>query len=321
LPLANTDLPDWARVMPMPLGLWASDAIVAVSPTYASEIMHEEFGCGLQDFFRNRSETVHGILNGIDAVSFDPQADSIIEKKFSADDLSARKRNKTALQEKLGLPVLPDVPLLGMVTRMDEAKGIDIALKGLKMLGKQNWQLVILGAGNPKLEEQAKKLQEAMPDRVRVETRYDAKLARQIYAGSDIFIMPSRYEPCGISQMIAMRYGSVPLVRAVGGLHDTVTDSETGFVFVDKKVKSFNDTLRRALELFPYHSRWAALQKAGMAQDFSWGNSAKKYIELYKKLIESSARPASSGETYPTRPVTSTRSIREEKIDTENGEA
>jgi starch synthase len=321
LPLANTDLPDWARVMPMPLGLWASDAIVAVSPTYASEIMHEEFGCGLQDFFRNRSETVHGILNGIDTVSFDPQADSIIEKKFSADDLAARKRNKTALQEKLGLPVLPDVPLLGMVTRMDEAKGIDIALKGLKMLGKQSWQLVILGAGNPKLEEQAKKLQEAMPDRVRVETRYDAKLARRIYAGSDIFIMPSRYEPCGISQMIAMRYGSVPLVRAVGGLHDTVTDSETGFVFVDKKVKSFNDTLRRALELFPYHSRWAILQKAGMAQDFSWGNSAKKYIELYKKLIESSARPASSGETYPTRPVTSTRSIREEKIDTENGEA
>jgi starch synthase len=322
LPLANTDLPDWARVMPMPLGLWASDAIVAVSPTYANEIMHEEFGCGLQDFFRNRSDTIHGILNGIDTASFDPQSDTVIEKKFSADDLSARKRNKTALQEKLGLPVLPDVPLLGMVTRMDEAKGIDIALKGLKMLGKQSWQLVILGAGNPKLEEQAKKLQESMPDRVRVETRYDANLARQIYAGSDIFVMPSRYEPCGISQMIAMRYGSVPLVRAVGGLHDTVTDSETGFVFVDKKVKSFNDTLRRALELFPYHSRWMSLQKAGMAQDFSWGISAKKYIELYKKLIESSVRPASTSETtYPTRPVNSTRRIRDEKVETENGDA
>ena len=132
-----------------------------------------------------------------------------------------------------------------MVTRMDEAKGIDIALKGLKMLDRKSWQLVVLGAGNPKLEERAKSLQEAMPDRVRVETRYDAKLARQIYAGSDIFLMPSRYEPCGLSQMIAMRYGSVPLVRAVGGLHDTVTDSETGFVFVDKKVKWFNDTVRQ----------------------------------------------------------------------------
>jgi len=320
LPLANTDLPDWARVMPMPLGLWASDAIVAVSPTYADEILHEEFGCGLQDFFANRRETLSGILNGLDTASFDPQTDVIIEKKFSADDLSARKRNKTALQEKLALPVLPDVPLLGMVTRMDEAKGIDIALKGLKMLGKQSWQLVILGAGNPKLEDQAKKLQELMPNRVRVETRYDAKLARQIYAGSDIFIMPSRYEPCGISQMIAMRYGSVPLVRAVGGLHDTVTDSETGFVFVDTKIKSFNDTVRRALDLYPYHSRWANLQKAGMAQDFTWAKSAQKYIDLYKKLIESTLPTPSSGETYPTRPVTSTRRIREEKIETENGE-
>jgi starch synthase len=145
-----------------------------------------------------------------------------------------------------------------------------------------------------------------------VETRYDAKLARQIYAGSDIFLMPSRYEPCGISQMIAMRYGSVPLVRAVGGLHDTVTDSETGFVFVDKKVKSFNDTFKRALQLYPYHSRWANLQKAGMAQDFSWPRSAQKYIELYKKLIESSTTPV-SGETYTTRPLTLSRRIREEK--------
>jgi len=320
LPLANTDLPDWARVMPMPLGLWASDAIVAVSPTYAQEILHEEFGCGLQDFFRNRSDTLSGILNGLDTVSFDPETDSVIDKKFSANDLSARKHNKIALQEKLGLPALPDVPLLGMVTRMDEAKGIDIALKGLKMLGKKSWQLVILGAGNSKLEELAKKLQEVMPDRVRVETRYDAKLARQIYAGSDIFLMPSRYEPCGLSQMIAMRYGSVPLVRAVGGLHDTVTDSETGFVFVDKKVKSFNDTVRRALDLFPYHSRWANLQKADMAQDFSWAISAQKYLDLYKKLIESS-RIQAPGETYPTRPITSGTRIRDEKAEADNGGA
>src|SRR6185503_17453152 len=261
LPLANTDLPAWARVKPMPLGLWASDAMVAVSPTYAQEISYDQvFGSGLQDFFKSRSDTLTGILNGLDVASYDPDTDSAIEKRFSADDLSARKRNKTALQEKLGLPVVPDVPLLGMVSRMDEAKGIDIALKGLKMLSKQSWQLVILGAGNPKIEDQAKKLQELLPDRVRVETRYDAKLARQIYAGSDIFLMPSRYEPCGISQMIAMRYGSIPLVRAVGGLHDTVTDSETGFVFVDTKIKSFNDTLRRALTLYPYHSRWANLQ-------------------------------------------------------------
>jgi starch synthase len=225
-------------------------------------------------------------LNGLDTASFDPQTDSTLAANFNVETLSLRARNKVALQERVGRPVQADVPLLGMVSRMDQAKGIDIALKGLKILGKQNWQLVVLGAGDAKLEAMAKKLQEEMPDRVRVETRYDAKLARQIYAGADIFLMPSRYEPCGISQMIAMRYGCIPLVRAVGGLHDTVTDSETGFVFIDAKVKSFNDAVRRALNLYPDHSRWLSLQKAGMALDFSWHNSAKKYFELYKKLLE-----------------------------------
>jgi starch synthase len=319
LPLANTDLPDWARVMPMPLGLWASDSMVAVSPTYASEIMHEEFGCGLQEFFRNRTDSLYGILNGLDIASFDPQTDTVISKQFNADDLSARKQNKSALQEKLGLPIVSDVPLLSIVSRMDQAKGIDIALKGLRMLRKQNWQLVVLGAGDAKLEGEAKKLQEALPDRVRVETRYDAKLAREIYAGSDIFLMPSRYEPCGISQMIAMRYGNIPVVRAVGGLHDTVTDSETGFVFVDKKVKSFNDTVRRALKLYPYHSRWAELQRTGMGQDFSWQKSAQKYVNLYLKLIESLST-AVTGETYPTQPVAPKRQIKEDKPGAGNGD-
>lgn len=291
LPLANTDLPDWARVMPMPLGLWASDAIVAVSPTYANEILTEDFGCGLQDFFRNRTDSLYGILNGIDLVAFDPQTDPTLAANFNPRTLSDRTRNKAALQERVGLPVNPDVPLLGMVSRMDQAKGIDIALKGLKMMAKRDWQLVLLGAGDLNLEETAKKLQEELPQRVAVETRYDAKLARQIYGGSDIFLMPSRYEPCGISQMIAMRYGSVPLVRAVGGLHDTVTDGETGFVFIDSKVKSFNEALRSALKLYPYHSRWMNLQLAGMVQDFSWIHSAKKYLDVYKKLMAESAAP------------------------------
>jgi starch synthase len=301
LPLANTDLPDWARVMPMPLGLWASDAMVAVSPTYADEILHPEFGSGLQDFFRNRTESLHGILNGLDTASFDPQKDPTLAVNFNAESLSVRPQNKAALQERVGLPLNPDVPLLAMVSRMDQAKGIDIALRGLKMMAKQDWQLVLLGAGDPSLEAMAKKLQEELPSRVRVETRYDAKLARQIYGGSDIFLMPSRYEPCGISQMIAMRYGSVPLVRAVGGLHDTVTDSETGFVFVDTKVKSFNDALRRALNLFPYRSRWQNLQLAGMAQDFSWANSARKYLEFYTKLISESTTSLRTTNNIPFR--------------------
>ena len=295
LPLANTDLPAWARVMPMPLGLWASDAIVAVSPTYAAEILQPEFGCGLQDFLKNRTNTLHGILNGLDISSFDPQIDPTLAANFNANSLSVRPRNKAALQERVGLPVDADIPLLGMVSRMDQAKGIDIALKGLKMLRRQNWQLVVLGAGDPKLEAMARKLQEELPERVRVETRYDAKLARQIYGGTDILLMPSRYEPCGISQMIAMRYGCVPLVRAVGGLHDTVTDGETGFVFLDAKVKPFNDAVKRALTLYPYHSRWLNLQKAGMARDFSWPTSARKYFELYKKLVEQSSSLVANG--------------------------
>ncbi len=316
VPLANTDLPDWARVLPMPLGLWASDAIVAVSPTYAKEILHEEFGSGLQDFFRNRTETLRGILNGLDTASFDPQTDSVISAPFNAETLSLRPKNKSALQERLGLPVNAEVPLLGMVSRMDPQKGVDIALKGLRMLKKQNWQFVLLGAGDPKLEALAKKLQEDMPDRVRVETRYDAKLARQIYAGSDIFLMPSRYEPCGISQMIAMRYGSVPLVRAVGGLHDTVTDAETGFVFVEAKVKSFNDVLRRALSMLPNRSNWENLQKAGMALDYGWQASAQKYGELYAKLVDESR------ETYQKPAETPKRKVREELAQPEpiNGE-
>ncbi|HEX2990884.1 MAG TPA: glycogen/starch synthase [Anaerolineales bacterium] len=288
LPLAKTDLPDWARVMPMPLGLWASDAIVAVSPTYANEILHEEFGCGLQDFLRNRTDSLRGILNGLDTSSFDPQTDSTLAANFNADSLSLRPRNKAALQERLGLPVDPDIPVLGMVTRMDVQKGVDIALKGLRMLGKQNWQLVLLGAGDPRLEAMAKKLQEEMPERIRVETRYDARLARQIYGGADVFLMPSRYEPCGISQMISMRYGCLPLVHAVGGLHDTVADGETGFAFIEAKVKPFNDAVRRALSLYPNRERWAEMQKAGMALDFSWPHSARQYLELYKKLVETS---------------------------------
>ena len=286
LPLANTDLPDWARVMPLPLGLWASDAMVAVSPTYADEILDEEFGCGLQDFLKNRKDSLYGVLNGLDVSSFDPQTDSMLAANFNAESLSVRPTNKAALQARLGLPVLADVPVLGMVTRMDVQKGVDIALRGLKVLGKQNWQLVLLGAGDPKLEKMAKNLQVEMPDRIRVESRYDARLARQIYGGADIFLMPSRYEPCGISQMISMRYGCLPLVRAVGGLHDTVTDGETGFAFVEAKVKHFNDALRRALNLYPNRERWTEMQKAGMALDFSWPHSAQKYLNLYRKLVE-----------------------------------
>jgi starch synthase len=285
--LAQTDLPHWARVLPLPLGLWASDAIVAVSPTYANEILRPESSSGLHEFLESRRETLHGILNGLDTVSFDPAVDPALGVNFDADTLEKRSANKALLQERLGFPVESETPLLGMVSRMDPQKGVDIALSALRYMrrSKYKWQAVILGTGDPSLEETALKLQANNPERVHVQTRYDAGLARQIYGGADMFLMPSRYEPCGLSQMIAMRYGCVPIVRAVGGLNDTVKHGETGFVFHDPNIRALTAAIRAALKIYPGRTIWQKIQRAGMAQDFSWTKSAQKYLELYQSLI------------------------------------
>jgi len=287
LKLAQTDLPDWARVMPLPLGLWASDAIVAVSPTYGREILTQEYGCGLDEFLRSRGESVSGILNGLDTTSFNPADDAALGVNFDIDSLEKRAANKGLLQERLGLPREPETPLLAMISRMDVQKGVDLVFAALKNMKKSNWQAVILGTGDPKLEEAAMKLQTLFPERVKVETRYDAGLARQIYAGSDMFLMPSRYEPCGLSQMIAMRYGCVPVVRSAGGLNDTVIHNETGFVFEKIHHMSLVAAINSAFKVYAKHEQWQTIQRAGMAQDLSWESSAKKYLELYQSIIKS----------------------------------
>jgi starch synthase len=285
IPLAQTDLPDWARLKPLPLGLWATDAIVAVSPTYADEMLSKDYGSGLQDFLKTRRENLSGILNGLDVNGLDPATDEHIPARFTPDSLSERNTNKIALVAKVGLRPNLSIPLFGVVSRMDPQKGIDLVLDGLRKMIDLPWQAVILGTGDPKLEESARILSEEFPERVRVEAKYDAKLARLIYAGSDIFLMPSRYEPCGLSQMIAMRYGCVPVVRAVGGLHDTVTDGETGFVFIKPRMKDFLAAVERAMEMYTDKEAWHSIQKKGMSQDFSWTKSALKYFELYRRLI------------------------------------
>ena len=285
--IAQTDLPDWARVMPLPLGLWASDAIVAVSPTYGREILTQEYGCGLDDFLRSRVDTVSGILNGLDTASFNPADDTALGVNFDINSLEKRAINKGLLQERLGLPREPGLPLLAMISRMDVQKGVDLVFAALKSMKRSNWQAVILGTGDPKLEEAAMKLQTLYPERVKVETRYDAGLARQIYGGSDMFLMPSRYEPCGLSQMIAMRYGCVPIVRAAGGLNDTVIHGETGFVFEKIHHLSLAAAINSALKVYAQREQWQPIQRAGMTQDFSWENSAKKYLELYQSIIKS----------------------------------
>jgi len=284
LTIAQTGLPEWAHALPLPLGLWAADSLVAVSPTYAREMLTPEFGCGLQDYLHARKESLGGILNGIDAESFNPAVDPALAVNFGSVTLNKRPLNKTALQVRLGLPQDINVPLLGVVSRMDPQKGIDLIPKALTKLKDLPWQFVILGTGDPKLEGSIRQLQTEFPDRVHAEFKYDAGLARQIYAGADIFLMPSRYEPCGLSQMIAMRYGCVPIVSAVGGLLDTISDGETGFMMQKTTAARLATAVKKALTIYADRARWESIQKAGMSQDFSWKNSASQYFQLYQRV-------------------------------------
>ncbi|MBL8061654.1 MAG: glycogen synthase [Anaerolineales bacterium] len=284
--LAQTDLPEWARVMPMPLGLWASDAIVAVSPGYAGEVLTPEYGCGLNEFLELRKDTLSGVLNGIDTISFDPAVDKAIGINYTADTLEKRIINKGVLQERLKLPHNPNVPLFSIISRMDVQKGVDLAFTALKNMKRINFQAVILGTGDPKLEEAARNLESLFPENIKAVLRFDANLARLIYAGSDMILMPSRYEPCGLAQMIAMRYGCVPVVRAVGGLKDTVKQGETGFVFEKAHHMSLVSAIKTGLKVFADREKWRMIQRAGMAGDFSWEASAREYQKLYLSLIK-----------------------------------
>ena len=285
LPVAQTDLPDWAHALPLPLGLFAADAVVAVSPTYRNEILTPKFGCGLEDFLHRRKAGLYGILNGIDSAAYDPATDAFIPYQYTADNPSIREKNKISLQTRLGLAADPQIPLFGMVTRMDRQKGVDVAFEALRKFTNRPWQFVILGTGDPALEEAARELQTSLPDRVRVESRFDAKLARLIYAGADMLLMPSRYEPCGLAQMIAMRYGCLPVVHATGGLSDTVNES-TGFTYKTDTARSLRTAMLKALNAYEDRDGWLARQKNAMRADFSWGQSAQTYLELYESLLE-----------------------------------
>ncbi len=297
LPPAETSLlPEWARHIPLPLGLLHSNQILAVSPHYAKEIMTKEFGCGLVDFLTTRRDTLGGIINGLDTDQWNPETDRFIHQNFSRDNLEERKQNKLALQKQFNLDPNPELPLLTLVSRMEPQKGIDIALKGLNYCLDENWQAIILGTGNSVVEDMARNLEKNHPTRVRSIIDFDNKLAHQLYAGADIFMMPSRYEPCGLSQMIAMRYGCIPVARATGGLVDTIvhvshtTRGATGFLFQDPYPSVFARTLRRALTYYHKPEAWRLLQNNGMALDFSWEASARKYIAAYQSLISNKKR-------------------------------
>lgn len=283
-PVDAPKLPVWARHVPLPMGLWAADKIVAVSPTYAEEIQTPEYGCGLEMFLLSRRKRIMGIINGIDNAIWDPSTDTFLSSNFKADSLPARNGIKATLQAQFGLQVDPHIPLLGMVTRMDQQKGVDVALAALRSLPDEPWQAVLLGTGNTELEAAVRHLEMDFPSRVTAILRYDSKLAHQIYGGSDMLMMPSRYEPCGLAQMIAMRYGCIPVARATGGLRDTIGDGQTGFLFTEASASAMSGALLRALASFRDQDGWRTMQLSAMAQDFSWERSALKYAELYRSL-------------------------------------
>ncbi len=295
MPLNEPNLPLWARTQPLPLGLWAADTIIPVSPTYAQEILTPEFGCGLDPYLCSRSDSIIGILNGLDTASWDPKVDKALPANFDIENLSNRQANKAALQKRLGLKEDPKIPVLAMIGRIDMQKGVDIAMEALRQLGEIPWQFVVLGTGDPKLETYLTELQGSYPDRVRAVIRFDAPLGRLIYGGADMFLMPSRYEPCGLAQMIAMRYGSVPVVRATGGLKDTVHEGTTGFMFPSPEPGSMAEALQRALYLFAVSEKWIQYQHNGMMENFSWQQSAGQYANVYRSLLP---------DAVPSNPVT-----------------
>lgn len=289
-PSRDDDLPDWGKTLPLPMGLAAADRIVAVSPTYAKEILTPEYGCDLQDFLKTRPDKLGGILNGIDIRSWDPATDPALKVNFDRDNLSIRRKNKTALLDEFQFASGKDVPLLVLISRMDRQKGVDIIIEGLRASKDLPWKAILLGTGDHNLEQACKDLEEEMPQKVKAAILFDVKLSRRMYAGADILLMPSRYEPCGLSQMYAMRYGCLPLARATGGLVDTIFDPEdsekpTGFLFTDANADSFTRVLQQALRLYKNRKTWRIMQTNAMAQDFSWECSARKYLDLYTQLI------------------------------------
>ncbi len=280
----------WDHVSFLKAGLVYSDIITTVSRTYSREIQTEEYGHGLEGVLAKRSKDLVGIVNGIDYEEWDPARDRTIAKQYTRSRLAGKSACKSTILRKTGLPD-QGLPLAGMVTRLVDQKGLDILSDALPDILKLDVQLLILGTGDLKYHEVLSEAAAASPDRMRVLLTYDDLLAKSIYAGCDMFLMPSRYEPCGLGQLIALRYGTVPLVRKTGGLTDTVQDYKprtgrgTGFVFEHYTAQALVKGLERALAVYRMREEWKALMRAGMQQDFSWDHSAQEYEKVYRKVM------------------------------------
>ena len=273
----------------MARGIYHATLINTVSPTYAREIMTKEGGAGLDGLLRYRHYDVHGILNGLDDDAWNPAANKNLAQHFDADHLEDRLENKRALQARLGLPQKDEVPLVAMVSRLDWQKGLDIVGHVIHLLLNGyagDAQFVVLGTGAQHYEDMFAHLASYHHDKMSAVLTFAGDLAPLIYGGSDLFLMPSRFEPCGLGQLIAMRMGSVPVVRATGGLADTVQDGVTGFTFDDYSADAFWNALQRALYIYNVdRDSWRQIQRNGMTTDFSWGRSATGYQQLYEWAI------------------------------------
>ncbi|MDD4271279.1 MAG: glycogen/starch synthase [Patescibacteria group bacterium] len=262
-------------------GILNADLINTVSPTYAKEILTKEYGANLEKILKKRKKDLYGILNGIDTGFFNPATDNLISQKYSFKNLEKKTANKLALQKQLGLPLDKNMALVGLISRLVWQKGLNLITENFSQL---NCQFVFLGTGQKEYEQQLLSLSKKFPRQFSALIKFDEKLAHQIYAGADIFLMPSRFEPCGLGQIIAMRYGSVPLVRKTGGLADTV-NHKVGFAFKKYSGQELYKTIDKALTVFYKNKKfWRRLQLNGLKQDFSWNKPAHEYLKLYKKL-------------------------------------
>ncbi|NOY59799.1 MAG: glycogen synthase GlgA [Calditrichaeota bacterium] len=287
----GSDLEIYEKINFLKAGILNANIITTVSPTYADEIQDDpELGAGLGEILRQRRQDIYGILNGVDQTVWNPEKDSYLENKYDSTNLDGKIENKKILLKKSKLPFDESVPVIGIISRLTDQKGFDLIAEAIDKIIKLNVQLVVLGMGDSKYQKLFKDISKKHPQNVAVFLRFDEELAHLIEAGSDIFLMPSRYEPCGLNQMYSLKYGTVPVVRKTGGLADTIVDfiedpnKGNGFSFEAYESGAMLQAIKKAVDTFKDQKTWQKLIKRGMRQDFSWHVAADKYVKLYSKL-------------------------------------
>lgn len=278
----------------MKAGIIAADHVTTVSPTYRNEILTPYYGEQLEQVLRYRENDVTGILNGIDDTFYQPKSDPYIETHYDSEHLACKEENKTKLQRRMGLPERSDIPLISMVTRLTKQKGLDLVRRIMhELLEEQDIQLVVLGTGEREFEDYFRYAEFAFHEKCRAYIGFDEPLAHQIYAGSDMFLMPSKFEPCGLGQLIALQYGSIPIVRETGGLYDTVRSYQeeegtgNGFTFSAFNAHDLKFTIERALSFYRQKDVWKSIMKTAMNADYSWEQSAKEYQRIFEHVTRS----------------------------------